>query len=129
MKETANYCMLVATLIANVIFAATFTILSGSNPETRTPIFLRSKWLTVFFISVAIALFSFPTSIVFFLSNPRSSYTEEDFFKSLPLKLAFGLATLFIPLAGMMVAFTATCFLMYNRARAWAPVVVRNHFG
>jgi len=48
MKDTANYCMLVATLIATVIFAAAFTVPGGSNQDTGTPIFLKSKWLTVF---------------------------------------------------------------------------------
>jgi hypothetical protein len=124
MKDTANYSMLVATLIATVIFAAAFTVPGGSNQDTGIPIFLRSKWLTVFFISDAVALCSSSTSIVIFLSILTSRYTEEDFFKSLPSKLVFGLATLFISMAGMMVAFTATCFLMYNSARAWASVVV-----
>ncbi|XP_059436315.1 ankyrin repeat-containing protein ITN1-like [Corylus avellana] len=73
MKDTSNYCMLVATLIAIVIFATAFTIPGGNNQET-----------------------------------------EEDFFKSLPSKLVFGLATLFISMTGMMVAFSATSFLMYS---------------
>jgi len=124
MKDTANYCMLVATLIATVIFAAAFTVPGGSNQETGTPIFLRSNWFMVFFISDTIALYSSSTSIAIFLSILTSRYTEEDFYRSLPSKLVFGLATLFISMAGMMVAFTATCFLMYNSARAWASVVV-----
>ncbi|XP_062162588.1 uncharacterized protein LOC133869567 isoform X2 [Alnus glutinosa] len=44
MKVTANYCMLVATLIATVIFAAAFTVPGGSNQETGIPIFLRRTW-------------------------------------------------------------------------------------
>ncbi|XP_059440287.1 ankyrin repeat-containing protein ITN1-like isoform X1 [Corylus avellana] len=124
MKDTSNYCMLVATLIATVIFAAAFTVPGGNNQETGTPILLRSNWLMIFFISDAIALCSSSTSIVIFLSILTSRYTEEDFFKSLPSKLVFGLATLFISMAGMMVAFSATCFLVYSNARAWVPVVV-----
>jgi hypothetical protein len=33
MKDTANYCMLVATLIATVIFAIAFTVPGGNNQE------------------------------------------------------------------------------------------------
>ncbi|XP_062162644.1 ankyrin repeat-containing protein ITN1-like isoform X2 [Alnus glutinosa] len=44
MKVTANYCMLVATLIATVIFAAAFTVPGGSNLETSIPNFLRRTW-------------------------------------------------------------------------------------
>ncbi|XP_062161766.1 ankyrin repeat-containing protein ITN1-like isoform X3 [Alnus glutinosa] len=124
MKDTANYCMLVATLIATVIFAAAFTVPGGSNQETGTPIFLRSNWFMVFFISDTIALCSSSTSIAIFLSILTSRYTEEDFYRSLPSKLVFGLATLFISMAGMMVAFSATCFLVYRNVRAWVPVVV-----
>jgi len=93
---------------------------------TDTPIFLRiSKWFTIFFISDAIVLCSSSTSIIIFPSILTSSYTKLDFFKSLPLKLVFGLATLFISMVGiMMIAFSATCVLVYDSARAWAPVVV-----
>ncbi|XP_059438836.1 ankyrin repeat-containing protein ITN1-like isoform X3 [Corylus avellana] len=124
MKDTANYCMLVATLIATVVFAAAFTVPGGNNQESGIPIFLRSNWFMVFFVSDAIALFSSSTSIVIFLSILTSRYTERDFFKSLPTKLAFGLATLFISIAGMVVAFSATCFLVYNSKITWAPVVI-----
>ncbi|XP_059440137.1 ankyrin repeat-containing protein ITN1-like [Corylus avellana] len=124
MKDTANYCMLVTTLIATVIFAAAFTVPGGHNQDTGTPILLRSNWLIVFFISDAIALCSSLTSTIIFLSILTSRYTEDDFLKSLPTKLMLGLATLFISMAGMMVAFSATFFLVYTSTRAWAPTVV-----
>jgi hypothetical protein len=118
MKDTANYCMLVATLITTVIFAAAFTVPGGNNQETGIPIFLRKTLLKVFFISDAMALCSSSTSIVIFLSILTSRYTEVDFLKSLPSKLVFGLVTLFISMVGMMVAFIATCFLVYTSASA-----------
>ena len=42
-KDTANYCMLVATLITTMVFAATFTVPGGSNQDRGTPIFLKTK--------------------------------------------------------------------------------------
>ncbi|XP_062162606.1 ankyrin repeat-containing protein ITN1-like [Alnus glutinosa] len=118
MKVTANYCMLVATLIATVIFAAAFTVPGGSDEKTGIPNFLRRTWFKVFFISDAIALCSSSTSIVIFLSILTSRYTEEDFLVSLPSKLVFGLVTLFISMMGMMVAFIATYILVYTSASA-----------
>jgi hypothetical protein len=124
MRNTANYCMVVATLIATVIFAAAFTAPGGYNQIDGTPTLGRSIWFLVFFISDAIALCSSSTSIILFLSILTSRYTVEDFLEKLPSKLVFGLATLFISMVGMMVAFSATCFLVYTSIRAWAPVGV-----
>ncbi|XP_059436343.1 ankyrin repeat-containing protein NPR4-like [Corylus avellana] len=42
MKNTANNCMVVATLIATVMFAAAFTVPGGSDQTKGTPILLRS---------------------------------------------------------------------------------------
>jgi hypothetical protein len=122
MKDTANYCMLVATLITTVIFAAAFTVPGGNNQKTDIPIFSRKTLLEVFFISDAIALCSSSTSIVIFLSILTSRYTEVDFLQSLPSKLVFGLVTLFISMVGMMVAFITTWFLVYTSASASARI-------
>jgi hypothetical protein len=137
MKETANYCMLVATLIVTVVFAAAFTIPGGNyqengstipnvnHRENGTPIFLESKWFTVFFISDAIALLSSSTSILIFLSSILTSrYKDEDFLKSLPSRLVFGLIALFISIVGMVVAFSATCILVYKYKTARIPFAI-----
>ncbi|XP_059436334.1 uncharacterized protein LOC132169295 [Corylus avellana] len=124
MKDTANYCMLVATLIATVVFAAAFTVPGGNNQEIGTPIFLKSNWFMVFFISDAVALLSSSTSILIFLSILTSRYAEGDFLASLPARLFFGLTTLFISIASMVVAFSATCFLVYYSKVAWVPIVI-----
>jgi hypothetical protein len=124
MKETANYCMLVATLIATVVFAAAFTVPGGNDQTTGIPVLLKANWFTVFFLSDAIALVFSSTSILIFLSILTSRYREEDFFKSIPLRLLFGLAALFVAIAGMVIAFSASCFLVYNNKAVWAPIVI-----
>uniref|UniRef100_A0A2N9FK05 PGG domain-containing protein n=1 Tax=Fagus sylvatica TaxID=28930 RepID=A0A2N9FK05_FAGSY len=43
MKSTATSCMLVATLIATVVFAAVFTLPGGGNNVTGAPTFLEKK--------------------------------------------------------------------------------------
>ncbi|XP_050259728.1 ankyrin repeat-containing protein NPR4-like [Quercus robur] len=124
MKDTANNCMIVATLITTLVFAAAFTVPGGSSQDTGTPILLKSIWFRVFFISDAIALFSSSSSILIFLSILTSRFTEMDFLLSLPSKLVLGLTTLFISIAGMVVAFSATCFLVFKSEMTSLPIVI-----
>ena len=129
MKETANNCILVATLIATVVFTAAFTVPGGNNqelkqPSTGKPLLLSSNWFTVFFISDTIAFVFSSTSILVFLSILTSRYREEDFLKTIPVRLLGGLAALFISIAAMVSAFSATCFLVYYSKTPWAPVAI-----
>ncbi|KAG7959992.1 hypothetical protein I3843_10G098100 [Carya illinoinensis] len=100
MKDTANYSMLVATLIATVVFSAAFTV-----PDAIT--FLSSS-----------------TAILIFLSILTSRYAEEDFLQSLPARLLLGLTALLISIAGMVVAFSVTCFLVYHNETPSVPIVI-----
>ena len=122
MKDRANNCMLVATLVTTVAFAAAFTVPGGSNQDRGTPILLESIWFRIFFIADAIALFSSSTSIFMFLSILTSTYTEMDFLVSLPSKFLWGLIALFISIADMLVAFSATSFLVFKSEMAWLPI-------
>ncbi|KAK4347509.1 hypothetical protein RND71_033848 [Anisodus tanguticus] len=124
MRDTANYCMIVATLIATVMFAAAFTVPGGNNDDKGTPIMLGLKGFTVFVVSDAMATFSSIVSIIMYLSIPTSCYTEDDFLVSLPKKLLYGLTTLFASIVGMLVAFATTFFLVYNNHTAWEPKLI-----
>ncbi|KAM0035615.1 putative PGG domain-containing protein [Helianthus debilis subsp. tardiflorus] len=103
--------MLVATLIATIVFAAAFTLLGGYNQNTGIP-FFRSEPSLIFVISDAVSLISssasillffffWVTSILIFLSMLASSYAELDLLESLPEKLMFGLATLFFSIVSI----------------------------
>ncbi|KAL1225867.1 Ankyrin repeat-containing protein ITN1 [Cardamine amara subsp. amara] len=61
MKETATSCMLVATLIATVVFAAAFTV-PGSNDANGFANFRKKLWFDIFILSDSVALFSSATS-------------------------------------------------------------------
>ncbi|XP_019267035.1 PREDICTED: uncharacterized protein LOC109244405 isoform X2 [Nicotiana attenuata] len=124
MRDTANYCMIVATLIATVMFAAAFTLPGGNDDNEGTPIMLKLKGFSVFVISDAVAMFCSIVSIIMFLSILTSRYNEDDFVVSLPKKLLFGLTTLFASIVGMLVAFAATFFLVYNNHMAWQPKLI-----
>ncbi|KAG2663329.1 hypothetical protein I3760_16G023800 [Carya illinoinensis] len=114
MNNTANSCMLVATLIATLVFPAAFTVPGGNNQETGIPIFLEMNWFTVFFISDAVAMLFSSSSILVFLSILTSRYTAKDFLIKLPRRLVLGLTMLLISILGMLIAFTAACFLVFK---------------
>ncbi|KAK4604110.1 hypothetical protein RGQ29_012570 [Quercus rubra] len=112
MTDTANYSMVVSTLIGSIMFSG----LIADGLDDGSNLYL------VFSISSAIALFSSSTSLVFFLSILTSRYSYDDFLVWLPIKLLFGVATLCISIAAMMVAFL-TSFWLKNLNRKELPVI------
>ena len=126
MKSTATSCMLVATLIATVVFAAAFTLPGGEDDKTGVAIFLKKKkkWFSIFMISDAVALFSSSASIIMFLSILTSRYAENDFLISLPTRLMLGLSALFISIATMVLAYGATIFMIYDHSYFWVRIVI-----
>ncbi|XP_049384335.1 ankyrin repeat-containing protein ITN1-like [Solanum stenotomum] len=124
MKDTANSCMIVATLIATMVFAAGFTVPGGNNGNNGIPVLLKFNGFVVFVISDAVALFSSIISIIMFLSILTSRYAEDDFLVSLPAKLFFGLTALFVSIVSMLLAFTATFFLVYSNHTGWEPKLI-----
>ncbi|KAK7845036.1 ankyrin repeat-containing protein itn1 [Quercus suber] len=122
MKDTVNFYIVVATLITGVAFAAAFTVPGGSNPDTGSPILLKSVWFRVFFISDAIALLSSSTSILLFSSILSSHFKEINFLVSLPSKLELGVSALFNSIVGTLVALIATCFLVFKSEMKWLPI-------
>ncbi|KAK8466040.1 hypothetical protein PHAVU_009G240633 [Phaseolus vulgaris] len=124
MKSTAKSCMIVSTLIATVVFTAAFSIPRGDddksgNPNCNAIIFI------IFAISDATSLISSSISILIFLSMLTiARYAEDDFFMSLPMKLICGLLTLFISIAGMMVAFSSAFFITYSHGLKWVSIFI-----
>ena len=124
MKETANQCMVVAALIATIVFAAAFTVPGGYDQTHGIPFFHSKATFLVFVVADAISLFSSTTSILIFLSILTSRYAERDFLVSLPKKLMAGLATLFLSIATMTVAFSVSFFVLYNKGMIWMPSLI-----
>uniref|UniRef100_A0A6N2M0L2 PGG domain-containing protein n=1 Tax=Salix viminalis TaxID=40686 RepID=A0A6N2M0L2_SALVM len=114
MKGSATSCTVVGALIITIMFTAAFTVPGGNVQETGYPVFKDEKSFTVFIVADAISLFSSSTSVLMFLGILTSRYAEEDFLKSLPTKLIFGLSTLFLSIAAMMVTFCAALIIMLN---------------
>ncbi|CAA2967260.1 Hypothetical predicted protein [Olea europaea subsp. europaea] len=117
MKKTATSCMVVATLIATVVFAAAFTVPGGYKEDIGAPIFLNDGWFTVFVTFDAVAMFTSTASILTFLSLFTAQYREDDFLFSLPTKLMVGLVTLFASIVCMVITFSTTFFLVYKEEK------------
>ncbi|XP_045789145.1 uncharacterized protein LOC123884164 isoform X2 [Trifolium pratense] len=121
MKQTANSCMIVSTLIATGVFSAAFSLPGGNNDNTESPNYLNKRSFLIFALSDSMALISSSTSILIFLSILISRYAEQDFLKSLPLKLISGLVALFVSIISMMVAFSSAFFITYYHGLKWVP--------
>ncbi|KAM7256638.1 hypothetical protein ACFE04_012379 [Oxalis oulophora] len=124
MKETASSCSLVAVLIATVVFAAAITVPGGTNQEKGYPLFKRNPAFIVFGISDVLSLFSAIASISMFLSILTARYSEGDFLYVLPNKLICGLVTLFLSISFMIVAFSATIYLVFCEDKLWMLVPI-----
>ncbi|KAK1432573.1 hypothetical protein QVD17_09470 [Tagetes erecta] len=129
MKGTAYQCMVVATLIAVIVFAAAFTVPGGytQNREGQTggiPIFRSKATFMIFVVSDAISLFAAAASILMFLSIVTSRYAERDFLQSLPKKLVLGLTSLFLSMTTMILAFTVSFYVLYQGGLIWMPIVI-----
>ncbi|KAL5752087.1 hypothetical protein ACOSP7_022266 [Xanthoceras sorbifolium] len=126
MKNTAASCMVVATLIAAVMFTSAFTFPGGNDNATGVPIFLWYNAFLIFVMSNAIALFSSSTSVLVFLGILTSRYQEKDFLKSSPTKLIIGLFSLFFSIVTMMLAFGSAVSIILKERLEWVaiPVIV-----
>ncbi|KAF8377101.1 hypothetical protein HHK36_030474 [Tetracentron sinense] len=116
MKDSSTSCMVVAALIASVMFAAALIVPGGYTNDTGIPIFKQSHAFMIFIVSDALSLFSSSASLMIFLHNFMSCYAEEDFLKTLPQKMMLGLGMLTFSIMAMTVAFcVALDILLYGR--------------
>ncbi|BAT88559.1 hypothetical protein VIGAN_05209000 [Vigna angularis var. angularis] len=124
MKDTSNSCMLVATLIATVVFAASITVPGGNNQDKGFPLFLSDNTFMVFVVSDTLALFSSMVSLLMFLSILTAHYAEEDFLKRLPERIILGLASLFFSIVTTMIAFGAALDLLLRERVEWVSIPI-----
>ncbi|KAK4270801.1 hypothetical protein QN277_019571 [Acacia crassicarpa] len=113
--------MAVSTLITTGVFTAAFSIPGGINDSSGNPNYLQKPSFLTFAIADATAMISSSTSILIFLSILISRYAEDDFHKSIPLKLISVLVALFISIISIMVGFSSAFFIMYYHGSKWVP--------
>ncbi|KAM0031193.1 putative ankyrin repeat-containing domain, PGG domain, ankyrin repeat-containing domain superfamily [Helianthus debilis subsp. tardiflorus] len=124
MKATAESCSITAALIVTIVFAAAITVPGGSNQEKGTPLFKSKAAFIIFAIADAISLFASSTALLVFLSILTTRFAEKDFLVSLPRRLFIGIFSLLLSTTTMMVAFSATLFLVFCDNKPWmlAPI-------
>ncbi|KAJ0550913.1 putative PGG domain, ankyrin repeat-containing domain superfamily [Helianthus annuus] len=124
MKTTAESCSITAALITTIVFAAAITVPGGNNQEKGTPLFKKESAFIIFAISDAISLFASSTALLVFLSILTARFAEKDFLVSLPRRLFIGLFTLLLSTTSMMIAFSATLFLVFCDKKLWMLVPI-----
>ncbi|XP_056166703.1 uncharacterized protein LOC115693615 [Syzygium oleosum] len=122
-KNTAQSCMVVSTLIATVLFAASYNVPKGNSGITGNPLWFGMEALMVFEISDALGLFSSVTAIMLFLAILTSRYEAQDFLHSLPRKIIMGLSFLILSLACMLVAFGAAYKIVQQKRPEWVYIL------
>ncbi|KAJ9558040.1 hypothetical protein OSB04_012654 [Centaurea solstitialis] len=124
MRKTANSYTITATLIITIVFAAAITVPGGNNGNTGKAIFANESSFIIFAVSDAMSLFASTTSLLLFLSILTARYRDEDFLCSLPKRLILGLAMLFLSVTSMMVAFSATLYIVFGQERKWILIPI-----
>ncbi|XAR54441.1 hypothetical protein NMG60_11029565 [Bertholletia excelsa] len=124
MRDTANSCAIVASLIVTIVFAAAITVPGGNKQDNGQPVLFKRNGFIIFAISDAISLFSSATSLLMFLAILTSRYAEMDFLYALPKKLIIGLVTLFLSITFMIIAFCCTLYLVFGRGENWVLIGV-----
>ncbi|KAK9054387.1 hypothetical protein SSX86_025465 [Deinandra increscens subsp. villosa] len=124
MKKTADSYTITAALIITIVFAAAITVPGGNNGDTGKPIYKTSPSFIIFAISDAISLFTSTTSLLLFLSILTARFAEDDFLYKLPKRLVLGLVMLFMSVTAMMIAFSATLYIMFGLDNSWVLIPI-----
>ncbi|XP_039687248.1 uncharacterized protein [Medicago truncatula] len=114
-KDRSNACMLVATLIATITFAAAITVPGGNNQEKGIPIFLLHNKFTVFIVSDAIAFFCSMASLMKLLPQTKGPINEEGIRTVFTINLRIGLYYLLVALVATTIAFSAALSMLLEK--------------
>ncbi|KAL8253717.1 hypothetical protein R6Q59_031938 [Mikania micrantha] len=124
MKKTADSYTITAALIITIVFAAAITVPGGNNGGTGKAIYLTRFVFIVYAVSDAISLFTSTTSLLLFLSILTARYRDEDFLYRLPKRLIYGLVMLFLSVTSLMVAFSATLYIVSGQENQWILIPI-----
>ncbi|XP_062114701.1 uncharacterized protein LOC133825823 [Humulus lupulus] len=116
MKENANTCIIVATIIVTVAFPAAFSIQGedgNKHSSSLSPVSQPSSdhISIILLVSNTIAMSFSSIAVMLFLSIMISRFTEKELLWTLPCTFVAGLSLLFISVAAMMVSFCFASFI------------------
>ena len=96
----------------------------AENQHTCKPIFQHHLAFNFFAIALLFVLCSSFISLLIFFTLLTSQYQYKDFGKNLPWNLLFGLTSLFISLAAMLLCFSCGHFLMHDNSLKCATIPI-----
>ncbi|KAH6801450.1 hypothetical protein C2S52_001914 [Perilla frutescens var. hirtella] len=111
MINTADACMLIATILLSVMFAAAFTVPGGYDPQTGEPILAKRPWFKIFAVFEVLGINLSVMSIVMFRSIMASNFAEEDCVFKLAEKQMMGFQALLWSLVCAFSAFMSSISL------------------
>ena len=111
LKNTSQSCSVVAALIATVAFATPTTSPAGKE-SCGMPTLEMNLAFNVYAVTSLVALCFSVTALFLFLGILTSRYQEKDFRRDLPRKLFYGLTSLFVSIASMLISFCAQHFFV-----------------
>ena len=124
-KNRSNPCMLVATLIATITFAAVITVPGGNN-QKGIPMFLQDNKFIVFILSDAVAFFCSMVSLLMLLPHTIVPNIEEGFAIEgvFTIRLMICLGYLLVALAATTIAFAAALSMLLEMIfKFWLDLV------
>ncbi|KAF5760052.1 putative ankyrin repeat-containing domain, PGG domain, retrotransposon Copia-like protein [Helianthus annuus] len=124
LKKTADSYTITAALIITIVFAAAITVPGGNKEDTGYPTFATKLGFKISIVSDAISLFTSTTALLLFLSILTAHYAEEDFLYKLPKRLILGLVMLFMSVTTMLIAFSATLYIMLGQDKSWILIII-----
>ncbi|XP_058782284.1 uncharacterized protein LOC131656653 [Vicia villosa] len=113
LRDTAESCSVVAALIAGVSFSTSGSV-PGGNQQSGEPTLAGQPAFEGFAISSLIGLYFSVTALIMFLSILTSRKEIDDFRLNLPMKLLFGLSSLFVSIVSMYISFSAGHFFVLS---------------
>ncbi|XP_057793287.1 ankyrin repeat-containing protein NPR4-like [Salvia miltiorrhiza] len=116
LRNMADSCMLISTLIFSVVFASGFAVPGGYNQNTGIPLLFKSERFAYFVIFEAVAVFFSAFSVLQFSRTMMAS--SEVFLDLLPLMIRNGLMYLSLSVFGVISVFMSAYFLVYVEERA-----------
>ncbi|KAJ0550547.1 putative PGG domain, ankyrin repeat-containing domain superfamily [Helianthus annuus] len=119
MKDRAHSGIIIATLIATIVFTSAITVPGGTNSDNGKPIFSERTGFVAFAVADALALLMSASSMLMFLGILTARYAVQDFLSSLPKRLIIALITLFLSIIFMMMAFTSVLYLVFGEEKTW----------
>ncbi|KAL2322799.1 hypothetical protein Fmac_027178 [Flemingia macrophylla] len=111
LKDTSESCSVVAALLAGVSFATSTTV-PGGNTDSGKPALEGRPAFEAFAIFSLMGLCFSVTALIMFLSILTSRKEIKDFKTNLPVKVLFGLSSLFLSISAMFGTFCSGHFFV-----------------